>query len=77
MAGDGRTAVETATKLQATVSDEAARTIAWVQPIKVAPYFAHSQFSPPETILAIPDPGDDLPFVKAMWHYARGIARVR
>ena len=37
-------------------------------------YFAHAQFSPPETVLALPDPGDDLPYVKAMWHYARGSA---
>ncbi len=32
------------------------------------------QFSPPETILALPDPGDAIPYVKAMWHYARGVA---
>ena len=24
--------------------------------------------------LALPDPGDGIPYVKAMWHYARGIA---
>src|SRR5436853_4706346 len=45
-----------------------------VQPVKAAPYFAHAQFSAPDTILALPDPGDAIPYVKAMWHYARGIA---
>ena len=45
-----------------------------VQPVKAAPYFAHAQFSTPETILALPDPGDDIPYVKAMWRYARGVA---
>ena len=44
------------------------------QPIAVAQYFAHAQFSTPATVLALPAPGDDLPFVKAMWHYARGVA---
>src|SRR5262249_26985687 len=34
----------------------------------------HAQFSPPETILALPDPGDAMPYVKAMWRYSRGIA---
>lgn len=74
MAGDGRAVLESADKLDRIVSPEAARTIAWVQPIKAAPYFAHAQFSDPATVLALPDPGDSLPYVKAMWHYARGTA---
>jgi tetratricopeptide (TPR) repeat protein len=45
-----------------------------VQPVKAAPYFAHAQFSAPDTILALPDPGDAIPYVKATWHYARGVA---
>ena len=45
-----------------------------MQPIKAAPYFAHAQFSSPEAILALPDPGDAVPYVKAIWLYARGVA---
>lgn len=75
MAGDGRTVIAAADKLAAIVSEESAKAIPWVQPIKAAPYFAHAQFSTPDTILAIPDPGPGLPYVKAMWHYARGVAR--
>lgn len=74
MAGESHSAIEAARKLSDIVSDEAARSIPWVQPIKVAPYFAHAQFSAPRTVLALPDPGDTLPYVKAMWHYARGVA---
>lgn len=74
MAGDGKTAVAAAEKLARVVTDEAARTIPWVQPIQAAPYFAHAQFSEPNTVLGLPVPGHDLPFVKAMWHYARGVA---
>jgi hypothetical protein len=74
MAGDGKSAIAAADKLARVVSDEAVRAIPWVQPIKVAPYFAHAQFSSPEAILALPDPGDGLPYAKAMWHYARGVA---
>ena len=73
MAGDGKTVIEAAGKLEAIVSDAAARNIAWVQPIKAAPYFAHAQFSDAQTILALADPGDDFPYVKAMWHYARAV----
>jgi tetratricopeptide (TPR) repeat protein len=74
MAGDGQTVIAAAEKLGKLIPDEAARGIAMVQPVKAAPYFAHAQFSSPETILALPDPGDAIPYVKAMWLYARGVA---
>ncbi|KON81766.1 tetratricopeptide repeat protein [Azoarcus sp. PA01] len=73
MAGDGASAIESADKLGRIVSDAAARNIPWVQPIMAAPYFAHAQFSDAKTILALPDPGADFPYVQAMWHYARGV----
>jgi tetratricopeptide (TPR) repeat protein len=74
MAGDGQTVIAAAEKLGKLTPDEAARGIAMVQPVKAAPYFAHAQFSAPETILALPDPGDAVPYVKALWLYARGVA---
>jgi tetratricopeptide (TPR) repeat protein len=48
-----------------------------MQRIKAAIYFAHAEFSTPETILALPDPGTSAAYIAAMWHYARGIAMVR
>jgi hypothetical protein len=75
MAGDGKTAVQAAEDLFRVVTADAGRSISWVQPIVAAPYFAHVQFSAPDTLLALPDPGDELPFAKAMWHYARGVAQ--
>lgn len=74
MAGDGETVIGAADKLSALVSDDTARAFAIAQPVKVAPYYAHAQFSEPETILALPEPGEGLPYVEAMWHYARGVA---
>ena len=74
MAGDGPTVIAAAEKLGKLIPDEAARGIAMVQPVKAAPYFAHAQFSTPETILALPDPDDAIPYVKAMWLYVRGVA---
>jgi tetratricopeptide (TPR) repeat protein len=73
MAGDGETVIASANKLERVVSDAAARRIAWVQPIKAAPYFAHAQFSDARTILALADPGTEFPFVHAMWRYARTV----
>jgi tetratricopeptide (TPR) repeat protein len=74
MAGDGQTVIAAAEKLRELIPDEAARGIAMVQPVKAAPYFAHALFSSPEIIIALPDPGDTIPYVKAMWLYARGVA---
>ncbi|HRK78114.1 MAG TPA: hypothetical protein PLQ95_06210 [Thiobacillus sp.] len=77
MAGDGPAAIAAAEKLAQVVSRDAGRSIAWVQPILVAPYFAHAQFSAPDAMLALADPGDELPYVRAMWHYVRGVAHAR
>ena len=74
MAGDGRTAVEAATKLGGVVSGDVARTVLLLQPVKAAPYFAHARFSDTATVLALPDPGKDFPYIQAIWRYARGIA---
>jgi len=76
MSGDGPTVIAAAEKLRGLIPDEVARGIALVQPVKAAPYFAHAQFSAPETILALADPGDALPYVRGIWRYARGVAYV-
>lgn len=68
MAGDGPTVIAAAEKLRGLIPDEVARGIALVQPVKAAPYFAHALFSPPATVLALADPGDAIPYIKAMWH---------
>lgn len=74
MTGDAGTALAAAQKLPGVTSAAVSAAIPWVQLIDAAPYFAHAQFSPPATTLALADPGDDLPYVKAAWHYARGVA---
>jgi len=76
MAGDGSSGITAAEKLRGLVPDQAALAIPGAHPVKAAPYFAHTLFSPADTILALPDPGNAIPYVKAMWHYARGIAYV-
>jgi tetratricopeptide (TPR) repeat protein len=74
MAGDGPTTMAYAERLDGKIPDAIAERVGWIQVIRTAPYFAHAQFSSPETILALPDPGDKFPLIKAMWHYARGVA---
>ena len=74
MAGDAENAMWAADRLEGKIQDEVAAQIGWIQLIKQGPYFTHAHMSDPDTILAIEDPGDGFPLVKAMWHYARGVA---
>jgi tetratricopeptide (TPR) repeat protein len=74
MGGDGATAIAAAGKLRGLIPDAVAREAGWVQHIEAATYYAHAQFSDPATILALPEPGRDLPFLQAPWRYARAVA---
>src|SRR3954464_1111634 len=74
MAGDGANSIAAAEKLHGLVPDAEALAIPGTHPVKAAPYYAHALFSSPDAILALPDPGNSIPYVKAMWHYARGVA---
>lgn len=76
MAGAGDIALTYGDKLDEALEDDVVREVAWVQAIKVAPYFAHAQFSDPQTIFAIKEPPAELPYVKSMWHYMRATAHV-
>lgn len=77
MTGDTATALDYAGRLQSAVSNNAAENAGWIQLIKQAPYLVNAHLSEPETVLAMEDPGDAFPFVRAMWRYARGIALAR
>lgn len=74
MSGDAETALAYAERLAGKIPDPVAEQVGWIQAILPAPYFAHAQFSATEAILALPDPGERFPLVRAMWHYARGVA---
>ncbi len=77
MGGDGSTTIAAADKLADLVSNRAQQEVPWTQPIAAARYSAHAHFSAPETVLALPKPDAQFPFVLARWHYARGIALAR
>jgi len=77
MGGEGKTALEAGAKLDKVIDPEFLKMAGAMQPVKAAPYFSHVQFSSPETILALADPGQDFILVNAMWHYARAVAFAR
>lgn len=77
LAGDGPTVIESAAKIEQVIPTAIAEAVPPVQPMKASQYFALVQFGTAEQILALPDPGVKMPYMQAMWHYARGIAQLR
>src|SRR6185295_7397522 len=63
-----------AAKLAANIPDPVAKAVPLVVPMKAGPYWAHAQFSDLPTILSLPGPGKDLPYLQVAWRYARGVA---
>lgn len=74
MGGDGPTALDAASKLDASLPDAVVAQFALLEPIKAAPYLAHAIFSPPEVILALRTPPKEQVVVSALAHYARALA---
>ena len=72
--GDTKTVLDAAEKLDKWLSNEVATAVPIAQPVKAAPYFAWAQYGDPDMVLALADPPGAPPYVKAMWHYARGAA---
>jgi tetratricopeptide (TPR) repeat protein len=72
--GDSKTVLEQADKLDKVLSNEVATAVPIAQPVKSAPYFAWAQYGDPDKVLAMAEPAGAPPYVKAMWHYARGEA---
>ena len=76
-AGDLGLAVAQARKLMRIIPEGKAVELGWVQAVVAAPSFAFAQGGSPAQILSMPKPDARLPYVRAMWHYARGVAFAR
>lgn len=77
MAGDLRTAMAEAGRLNRILDPETSSKIAWIQAINAAPFFSAAQFARPATILAMPPADPRLPYVAGIRHYARAVARAQ
>lgn len=74
IAGNSDISTQMAEKLSDLIPLEAALAApAFVQPIVAAPFFAYAQFPDRRTADTIPTPDARMPFVLAIWHYARGM----
>ncbi len=75
MGGAAQTAIDAAAKLDASMPDDVVKAFPIMQPVKAAPYTTHAQFSPPDVILKLAAPPEDLVLVRVMYHYARAVAQ--
>lgn len=75
MAGDMATATNEAQRLSRILNPEVSAQLGWLQPVQAAPYMAFAQFAAPKRILSLPEADARLPYVVAIRHYARAVAR--
>ena len=75
MAGDMATATSEAQRLSQILNPEVSAQLGWLQPVQAAPYLAFAQFADPKRILSLPQADARLPYVVAIRHYARAVAR--
>jgi tetratricopeptide (TPR) repeat protein len=76
LVGDRELVLAQADKLDKWLSNEVATAVPFSQPIKAAPYFAWAQYADADKLVALPEPPGAPPYVKALWHYAKGIGHV-
>jgi tetratricopeptide (TPR) repeat protein len=76
---EGRKAdsLRAARKLGEIVTDEALKMMPEAQWFKATAYLAPARFGEWESVLREPAPADDYLFLRAIYHYARGLAHVR
>jgi tetratricopeptide (TPR) repeat protein len=74
MSGEAALVIEAANKLAKNIPDEVAKAVPLVVPMKAAPYFSHAQFSNLATVMALPEPSAELPYLQVAWRYARGVS---
>jgi tetratricopeptide (TPR) repeat protein len=74
MEGRSADAIGAARKLAAKIPPAMVREMPMVEYFMPWPYFMLARFGRWQELLAEPAPAADLPYVTAMWHYARGLA---
>ena len=75
LAGDIDTVQATAAKLPGLVPVEVMKQAFWTQPVKASAMLSLAHLGDADAVLALAKPSDDVPYVQAMWHYARGVVQ--
>jgi tetratricopeptide (TPR) repeat protein len=74
--GQSAKAIDAARKVAAKIDDEALKTVPITAGFRVVPYLALTRFGKWDEMLKQPEPPASSAYMRGMWHYARGLARV-
>ena len=74
--GRSRVAIDAARKMASQISEQTLDTLPLVAAFRVVSYYALSRFGKWDEVLAEPAPADRHVYLKGVWHYARGLARL-
>jgi tetratricopeptide (TPR) repeat protein len=74
MAGQSQTAIKASRDLVASIPREQVEKMPFLQVFLVPQYYALVRFGKWDEILKMPAPSYDSPFMRGVWHYARGVA---
>ncbi|MFZ1990394.1 MAG: tetratricopeptide repeat protein, partial [Alphaproteobacteria bacterium] len=77
LAGDFVTAREMAFKLMPLIPPEVQAQFVQLQAVASTPMLALAQIGDDRDVITLPKPDDKLPYMQAMWHYARGSIMAR
>jgi len=74
--GQSRVAIESSRTLAARIDDETLKAVPLLAGFRMVPYFALTRFGRWDEMLKEPEPPTYSPILRAVWHYARGLALV-
>lgn len=77
MLGDSEMAIDAARKTAEKVPVSLLKESRFFQNFASTPILAYTRFGKWNEVLTMPDPGDELGYMKLIWHYSRGIAFLR
>ena len=77
MLGDSEMAIDAAKKTAEKVPVSLLKESRFFQNFASTPILAYTRFGKWNEVLTMPDPGDELSYMKLVWHYSRGIAFLR
>jgi tetratricopeptide (TPR) repeat protein len=74
--GQSRTAIESGQSLASKIDDETLKAVPLLAGFRMVPYYALTRFGRWDEMLKEPEPPAYSPFLRAVWHYTRGLAFV-
>jgi len=74
--GRSRTAIESGRSLASKIDDETLKAVPLMAGFRMVPYYALTRFGRWDEMLKEPEPPAYSPFLRAVWHYTRGLALV-